>query len=204
MLTQKDNKKIRSKLDNIYKIFLSKKDIDKFEDEIIQIIKNFNKKNPKKKKNISEKTSLIICYGDSIYSNKKKTISLFKTFFQKKLKKYFNTIHFLPFYPSSSDSGFSVKDHYKIENKLGNWSDIKKISKSNDIMADMVINHSSARGLWFRNFLKNKKPGKNYFLTVDSKFDTSKVIRPRDHKLLKKLIFLIKKNTFGELLVQIN
>ena len=53
MLTQKDNKKIRSKLDNIYKISLSKKDIDKFEDEIIQIIKNFNKKNPKRKKNIS-------------------------------------------------------------------------------------------------------------------------------------------------------
>ncbi len=193
MLTQKDNKKIRSKLDNIYKISLSKKDIDKFEDEIIQIIKNFNKKNPKRKKNISEKTSLLICYGDSIYSNKKNSITLFKTFFQKKLKNYFDTIHFLPFYPSSSDSGFSVKDHYKIESKLGNWSDIKKISKSNDIMADVVINHSSARGLWFRNFLKNKNPGKNYFLTIDSKFDTSKVIRPRDHKLLKKIKIFNKK-----------
>ena len=129
MLAQKDQKKIRSKLDNIYKISLSKKDIDKFEDEIIQIIKNFNKKNPKRKKNISEKTSLIICYGDSIYFSKKNSIPLFKTFYQKKLKKYFNTIHFLPFYPSSSDSGFSVKDHYKIEKKLGSWSDIKKISK---------------------------------------------------------------------------
>lgn len=193
MLTQKYNKKIRSKLDRIYKILLSKKDIDKFEDQIIQIIKNFNKKNPKRKKNISEKTSLIICYGDSIYSNKKNSISLFRIFFKKKLKNYFNTIHFLPFYPSSSDSGFSVKDHYKIENKLGNWSDIKKISKSNDIMADIVINHSSARGLWFRNFLKNKKPGKNYFLTIDSKFDTSKVIRPRDHKLLKRINIFNKK-----------
>ena len=193
MSTQKGQKKIRSKLDNIYKISLSKKDIDKFEDEIIQIIKNFNKKNPKKKKNISEKTSLIICYGDSIYSNKKNSISLFKTFFQKKLKKYFNMIHFLPFYPSSSDSGFSVKDHYKIDNKLGSWSDIKKISKSNDIMADIVINHASARGLWFRNFLKNKKPGRNYFLTIDSKFNTSKVIRPRDHKLLKKINIFNKK-----------
>ena len=193
MSTQKGQNKIRSKLDNIYKISLSKKDIDKFEDEIIQIIKNFNKKNPKRKKNISEKTSLIICYGDSIYSNKKNSISLFRIFFKKKLKNYFNTIHFLPFYPSSSDSGFSVKDHYKIENKLGNWSDIKKISKSNDIMADMVINHSSARGLWFRNFLKNKKPGKNYFLKIDSKFDTSKVIRPRDHKLLKKINIFNKK-----------
>ncbi len=54
-------------------------------------------------------------------------------------------------------------------------------------MADIVINHSSARGLWFKNFLKNKRPGKNYFLKVGSKFNTSKVVRPRDHKLLKKI-----------------
>jgi len=193
MLTQKDQKTIRSKLEDIYKIFLSKKDIEYFENEIVQIIKNFNKKNPKKKKNISEKTTLVICYGNSVYSEKKKSIKIFQSFFQKKLKNYFNTIHFLPFYPSSSDSGFAVKDHYKIENKLGNWSDIKKISKSNDIMADMVINHSSARGLWFRNFLKNRKPGKDYFLTVDSKFDISKVIRPRDHKLLKGINIFNKK-----------
>ncbi len=193
MLTLKDQKKIISKLDTIYKLSTSKKDIDNFGNEIIQIIKNFNKKNSKKKRNISEKTSLIICYGDSVNLNKKNSIKVFQTFFKERLKKYFNTIHFLPFYPSSSDSGFAVKDHYKIENKLGNWSDIKKISKSNDIMADVVINHSSARGLWFRNFLKNKKPGKDYFLTVDHKFNTSKVIRPRDHKLLKKINIFNKK-----------
>ena len=74
MLTQKDQRTIRSKLDNIYKIFLSKKDIDYFENQILQIIKNFNKKNPKQKKNISEKTTLVICYGDSVYSEKKKSI----------------------------------------------------------------------------------------------------------------------------------
>ena len=55
MLTQKDNKKIRSKLDNIYKISLSKKDIDKFEEEIIQIIKKFNKKIQKRKKIFQKK-----------------------------------------------------------------------------------------------------------------------------------------------------
>jgi sucrose phosphorylase len=187
MLTQKDQKTIRSKLDNIYKIFLSKKDIDYFENEIVQIIRQFNKKNPKRKQSISEKTTLVICYGDSVYSEKKKSIRVFQNFFQKKLKNYFNTIHFLPFYPSSSDSGFAVKDHYKIDSKLGNWFDIKSFSKKSDIMADMVINHSSARGLWFKNFLKAKRPGKDYFLTIDSKFNTSKVVRPRDHKLLKKI-----------------
>ena len=187
MLTQKDQKTIRSKLDNIYKIFLSKKDIDYFEEEIALIIRQFNKKNSKKKKSISEKTTLVICYGDSVYSEKNKSIRVFKNFFQKRLGKNFNIVHFLPFYPSSSDSGFAVKDHYKIDSKLGNWFDIKSFSKKSDIMADMVINHSSARGLWFKNFLKAKRPGKDYFLTVDSKFNTSKVVRPRDHKLLKKI-----------------
>ena len=71
-VSSKRSEKIRSKLDNIYKISLSKNDIDKFEEEIIQIVKKFNKKNPKKEKNISEKTSLIISYADSIYLNKKK------------------------------------------------------------------------------------------------------------------------------------
>ena len=195
MLTQKDQKTIRSKLDNIYKKLLSKKDIDYFENEIIQIIENFNKKNSKKKKKISEKTTLVICYGDSVYSKKKKSIKVFQNFFQKKLKNCFSTIHFLPFYPSSSDSGFAVKDHYQVDKKLGNWSDIKNISNSNSVMADMVINHSSARGLWFKNFLKKKEPGKDYFLTVDSKFNTSNVVRPRDHKLLKK-IKIFKKSDY--------
>ena len=92
MLTQKDQKTIRSKLDKIYKIFLSKKDIDYFEKEIIQIIRQFNKKNPKKKQSISEKTTLVICYGDSVYSEKKKSIKIFQSFFHKKLKNYFDTI----------------------------------------------------------------------------------------------------------------
>ena len=33
---------------------------------------------------------------------------------------------------------------------------------------------------------------KDYFLTVDSNFDISKVVRPRDHKLLKKITIFNK------------
>ncbi|MDA9702063.1 alpha-amylase family glycosyl hydrolase [Candidatus Pelagibacter sp.] len=187
MLFQKNQKKISSILRTIYKPSLNERDIDHLKDQIIQIIKNFNQNNSKKKLTISEKTSLVICYGDNVNSNQKSSIQVFQNFFKKNLKKYFNAIHFLPFYPSSSDSGFAVKDHYKIEKRIGSWSDIKKISKSSHVMADIVINHSSARGLWFKNFLKKKRPGKDYFLTVNSKFNTSKVVRPRDHKLLKKI-----------------
>ena len=38
MLTQKDQKKVRSKLNSIYKKILSKKNIDNFENEIVKII----------------------------------------------------------------------------------------------------------------------------------------------------------------------
>ena len=85
MLTQKDQRTIRSKLDKIYKKLISKEDIDYFENQIVQIIKYFNNKNPKKKKTISEKTSMLICYGDSIFAqDQKHSIKVFKNFFQKK------------------------------------------------------------------------------------------------------------------------
>ena len=188
MLSQISQRKIKSKLNKIYRSSISVKDLNFYYKEIELLIKNFNKKNIKKKKIISEKTSVIICYGDSVFNkNNKNSIKVFGNFYKKKLGKYFNTVHFLPFYPSSSDSGFAVKDHYKVDKKLGNWSDIKKFADKNNVMADIVINHSSARGLWFKNFLKNKKPGKNYFITVSPKFNTSRVIRPRDHKLLKRI-----------------
>ncbi len=188
MLSQLDQKKIKSKLKNIYKNLKTTEEISFYHKEIIGTIKKFNKKNIPKKKTINEKTSVLICYGDSIFDNKqKKSIEVFRSFYQKKLSKYFNTVHFLPFYPSSSDSGFAVKDHYKIDSKIGNWSNLSKFAKKSDIMADIVINHSSARGLWFKNFLREKKPGKDYFFTVNSNFNTSKVVRPRDHNLLKKI-----------------
>ena len=195
MIIQKDQKKIISILKKIYRQILTKQNIDLLKNEIVQLIEDFNKKNRVNKINISEKTSLVISYGDNIYSSQSSSMKIFQKFFQKNLQKLFDTIHFLPFYPSSSDSGFAVKDHYQIDKKIGNWSDLKKISKSKKIMADVVINHASARGLWFKNFLKRKKPGKDYFLTVNSKFNTSKVVRPRDHKLLKK-IKIFEKNDY--------
>ena len=195
MIIQKDQKKIISILKKIYRQILTKQNIDLLKNEVVQLIEGFNKKKRVNKINISEKTSLVISYGDNIYSSQSSSMKIFQKFFQKNLEKLFDTIHFLPFYPSSSDSGFAVKDHYQIDRKIGNWSDLKKISKSKKIMADVVINHASARGLWFKNFLKRKKPGKDYFLTVNSKFNTSKVVRPRDHKLLKK-IKIFEKNDY--------
>jgi len=197
MLSQQIKKNIKRKLNFIYKSNKSKKNLKIYADEIFQIINRYNNFEKKGKKiKISEKTSVLISYGDSLLdSNKEKSIKIFRKFYKKNLGNFFEIIHFLPFYPSSSDSGFAVKDHYQVDKKLGSWSDIYQQSKSTNIMTDIVINHASSKGLWFKNFLSNKSPGKEYFLTVGEKFDTSKVIRPRENKLLKK-ITIFKKNNF--------
>ena len=207
MLSQINKKKIKYKLKKIYN-FLPNKEIDLCYEEISEIINYFNKNNKKKKQLISEKTAMVICYGDSVYKQNQKNLKTFQKFFNKKLSRFIDTIHFLPFYPSSSDSGFAVKDHYKIDNKFGNWIDFKKFSRNKNIMADIVINHASARGLWFKNFLKEKKPGKDYFFLVNSKFNVSRVVRPRDHKLLKEINIFKRKDylwrTFSDDQIDLN
>ena len=185
-MLSKNNKKSLEKIFN--KIYKSKNNINKlYIREIIYLINKYNKNRKKEDLKINESTSLVICYGNSVTDGNKKSLKVFNKFYKKYLKNNFNSVHFLPFYPSSSDSGFAVKDHYKIEPRLGSWKDVKLISKNCNVMADLVINHSSARGLWFSNFLKNKSPGKDYFYTVDKNFNSKKVIRPREHKLLKKI-----------------
>ncbi len=210
MLSQQSKKDINTKLNLIYKSTIPKKELKIYADEIFQVINKYNKLGKKGKKlSVSEKTSALICYGDSLLnSNKEKTIKIFRKFYKKNLDKFFEIIHFLPFYPSSSDSGFAVKDHYQVDKKLGDWSDIYKQSKRTNIMADIVINHASSKGLWFKNFLANKSPGKDYFLTVSKKFDISKVIRPRENKLLKRISIFKKNNllwrTFSDDQIDLN
>ena len=87
MLSKINQKRIYSKLNNIYKIHCPSEKIYFYKNEIIKLINGFNKKIKKRKKNISEKTSMLICYGDSIFSqNQKHSIKVFKNFFNKKIK----------------------------------------------------------------------------------------------------------------------
>ena len=93
----KGSKKIISILKKIYRQILTKnkQNIDLLKNEIVQLIEDFNKKNRLNKINISEKTSLVISYGDNIYSSQSSSMKIFQKFFQKNLEKLFDTIHFL-------------------------------------------------------------------------------------------------------------
>ena len=190
------NLDILKRLNYIYKSIISEDKTLEYSKKINRLI-NYNKKSEFKNKTEdawSEDTILLITYADSINKGiSGKSLDDFGTFYKKYLKKFINSIHFLPFFPSSGDGGFSVKNHFEVDKTYGTWEDIKNLSKNANIMTDLVLNHASSEGQWYKNFLKEKRPGKNYFYVVDEDYDCSKVVRPRDHNLLSEIKFLNEK-----------
>ncbi|GIR62899.1 MAG: sucrose phosphorylase [Alphaproteobacteria bacterium] len=185
---------IYKKLLFIYRNEKTRFNIKYYSDLILELIKTFQKDYKFKNKIISEKTLLLISYGDNLKNKNEVPLKTLKIFFEKHLKNFFEILHVLPFYPSSSDGGFSVTDHKNVNKDLGTWNDIRSLSNHASIMADLILNHSSIKGKWFNSFIKEKEDYKNFFFTIDDNFDFSKVIRPRDHKLIQIYNYKKKNN----------
>ncbi|KZZ64086.1 alpha-amylase [Oleiphilus sp. HI0130] len=141
----------------------------------------------------SEQDAILITYGDSVSvgasaldSNTEKPLATLKTFLDTYCVDGFNSVHLLPFYPYSSDDGFSVINYVQVNEALGDWSHIRDISNDYRTMADLVINHCSSRSVWFDNFVKGEGVGHDYFYTADPADDVSHVVRPRTSSLLRE------------------
>ncbi|MFW5824610.1 MAG: alpha-amylase family glycosyl hydrolase, partial [Marinobacter sp.] len=72
----------------------------------------------------------------------------------------------------------------EVYESLGDGDDIRDIASRYKRMADLVINHMSARSRWFENFRRRVDPGRDYFFEVDPTQDLSEVVRPRTSPLL--------------------
>ncbi len=134
--------------------------------------------------NLSERNSLLITYGDQVQENGKAHLQTLAEFCEAHLQGVIGGVHILPFYPWSSDDGFSVKDYRAVDPELGNWNNIERLGRKFRLMFDGVINHMSAQGEWFQKFLKDEKPYNDYFFTVEGDPDLSQVVRPRALPLL--------------------
>ncbi len=134
----------------------------------------------------SENDIVTITYGDSIKKPDEHPLNTLHRFLKEQLDNVTNTIHILPFYPFSSDDGFSVINYCEVNQSLGGWSDINKIADDFSLMADLVINHCSSRSLWFDNYKQRKDPGSDYFIEVDPETNLSDVVRPRTSPLLRE------------------
>ncbi len=133
---------------------------------------------------LSERDSLLITYGDQVQEKGKSHLQTLAEFCEAHLKGIVGGVHILPFYPWSSDDGFSVRDYRAVDPALGDWKDIERLGESFRLMFDGVINHMSAQGEWFQKFLQDEEPYRDYFVTVEGDPDLSDVVRPRALPLL--------------------
>lgn len=177
--------KIKSYIRKIYK---NNRDASRLLNSILSLIDEDDLASKKKltSKSWSQKSSFLITYADSIKSENDSPLLILNQF----LKKYIDSIdsiHILPFMPSSSDSGFSVIDYYKIDKKFGNWKDLNLISKNKNIMIDIVLNHASRNSKWFANFLKGSGQGHDFFKVVKDWNGIAQIERPRSSELFQKI-----------------
>jgi glycosidase len=135
---------------------------------------------------LSEKDVILITYGDQVQGGQATPLQTLHRWLEARLKGIINTVHILPFYPYTSDDGFSVVDYWQVDPKLGTWDDLRALHSDFRLMFDAVVNHISASSEWFQGFLRGEEPYVNYFLPTDPGLDLSQVTRPRALPLLTR------------------
>lgn len=155
---------------------------------VAPLIENAPKQTPRRDGYFSEEDVVLITYGDSIRQAGQAPLQTLHTFAGDYLQDVFSAIHFLPFFPWSSDDGFSVKDFMAIDPQLGDWKDVSRIGRDFDLMFDYVVNHVSAQSQWFQDYLAAKPGFEALAIEMDPHADLSMVTRPRALPLLSKFI----------------
>ena len=89
-------------------------------------------------------------------------------FLQQHVGDAINAVHILPFFPSSSDDGFSVIDYRQVDPALGDWTDIKYLANPINwfLMRSSTIFHPESA--WYQAFLNGDPAYKDFFIRVPS------------------------------------
>jgi sucrose phosphorylase len=152
------------------------------------IIEKFPIQKRKKEEFFSQDDVVLITYGDSLKKEGLAPIAALHEFANNYLKGAVSTVHFLPFFPYSSDDGFSVMDFFEINPQLGTWQNVNDIGQDFQLMFDYVVNHFSSKSRWFDDYLAQKKGFEDFAIEVDPSMDLSMVTRPRSLPLLSEYI----------------
>lgn len=134
----------------------------------------------------TEQDVILITYGDLLTREGEAPLATLLEFVRTRLADVINTVHILPFYPASSDGGFSVIDYRVVARELGTWKDIEAFEEADiRLMFDAVINHISVQSEWFQGFRSGDPHYRDYFITADpGDPKLAEVTRPRNLPLL--------------------
>lgn len=166
---------LRELLTKIY----GKGEVDSILSSIDQLIAKYKPIVPLADITLDHSDVLMICYGDQVHLPGHTKLSALKRFTDRWLSDSISKIHILPFYPYSSDDGFSVIDYYQVNPDLGTWSDVQDLARDYQLMFDGVINHISQESKWLSGYLNNDPKYEGFFKEVNPEDDFSQVTRPR-------------------------
>jgi sucrose phosphorylase len=102
----------------------------------------------------------------------------------------FGGVHLLPFFHriDGADAGFDPIDHTRVDERLGDWADVRALAGDVDVMADVIVNHMSTESPQFRDWVEqgDASPFAGLFLTYEAVYpqgatqgDLLSVYRPR-------------------------
>jgi glycosidase len=134
-----------------------------------------------------ERDAVVITYGDSFIAPDRQPLEALDAFAERYLQDLVSNIHILPFFPYSSDYGFSVVDYLTVDPRLGDWDDISALHRRFKLMFDFVLNHVSAESAWFQGFVRGEPPYDRYFIAMDPETDLTGVTRPRTTPVLTRV-----------------
>ncbi len=130
--------------------------------------------------------AVLIAYADQFQRVNEPPLHTFQDISQRYLKGVITGLHLLPFFPYSSDDGFSVIDYGKVKPEWGDWEDVTRLGADFRLMVDLVLNHVSVQSDWFQSFLKGDEYFKDFFISLPPDTDLSAVVRPRTTPLLHR------------------
>ena len=136
----------------------------------------------------TQEDMLLITYGDLIQNHSPSSLHTLAMLARENLQAI-NTIHILPFFPSSSDKGFAIKDFETVDPNLGSWEDIEEFNRHYNLMFDGVFNHVSSKSHWFAEFLCGNPEYQDYFIFFRSPDELTheqrlRITRPRTSDVL--------------------
>jgi glycosidase len=131
----------------------------------------------------SERDAFLITYADTILDNNHPALPTLTAFLRKHCPNALSFIHLLPFYPSTSDHGFSVVDYRQVREDLGSWDDVKDLTRDHRVVFDCVLNHVSQQSQYVQGFLDGNPAQADFCIVDDPAMDTSHVVRPRQSPL---------------------
>ena len=135
---------------------------------------------------LAETDAFLITYGDQVRTPGEPPLQTLADFCAAHLCAVVSGIHLLPFFPYSSDDGFSVMDYRAVDPALGTWDDIARFREKFRLMFDLVANHISVQSKWFQGFLRDDPRERDYFILVPDDADVSRVVRPRTAPLVTR------------------